>query len=143
MTGTAIAFISPTVGELVDPIERVLVNLADGARTLKRACDFPGAPRPYQVLALAETDPAIAAKLAAAFESAAEGVHEEMVLVEDAVTVGAIPHAAGATVLGSKRWRLERMGRRRWATKVEVEGKVDMTLNVVLRRFTDEEPPHE
>jgi hypothetical protein len=118
-----------------DQLDRVLTMIAEGAPTLRKACDFPGAPRPYQVLAAAEADAEIARKLELATVFGAEALHDKMVEIEDSVLRAGGVHPQRANVaLGSLRWRAERLNRRKWGAKLEVDAKVDATITVVIDR---------
>lgn len=125
-----------------DQEDAVIAAVSEGARTLKRACAAEGMPRPWQVLAHARAVPTFGARLDAATEVEADRVHDEMIGLERKVAKGAIEPAAANAALSSKRWRLERLDRRRWGAKVEVENKGELTLTVTTRRFTptNEEP---
>lgn len=123
------------VGPALD-FEQVLTNLAEGAPTLKRACAFAGAPRPWQVLAHAEADEEFGKRLQFATEVGADTVHDEIVQIEQGVLVGKCVPAAASASLASKRWRLERLDRKRWGAKVDVEHNGEVAVNVTVRRFT-------
>lgn len=123
--------------------DRVIENLAEGAPTLRRACGFPGLPRPWQVLARAEADPEFAERLARATAAGADAVHDEIVQIETGVLRGKCHPAAASAALASKRWRLQRLDRKRWGEKVEIDAKVDATVNVNVRRFAPETEPVE
>lgn len=120
--------------------DRVLERLSEGATTLSRACDFDGAPRPWQVLALAESDSKFAARLQEATVAGAEFVHEQIVNIESGVLNGDFTPAAAVAALNSKRWRLERLDRKRWGAKVEVENTGELALNVTIKRLSPETP---
>lgn len=130
----------------VEPItdaqaERVLRALAEGAPTLRKACSGEGMPRPWQVLALAQVDVEFADKLELATIMGTEAVHERMVEIEESVLQPTGVHPQRANVaLGSLRWRLERLNRKRWGQKVEVDAKVDATVTVVIERKTRDKP---
>jgi hypothetical protein len=123
MTGTDLAALD---------FDRVLANLAEGAPTLKRACAFDGAPRPYQVLARAKAEPDFGVRLEEAIVSGADNIHDEIVQVENGVLVGACPPAAAAASLASKRWRLERIDRKRWGAQVDVKHTGNVALGLVI-----------
>lgn len=123
------ARVEPEAAEpAIEPItdaqaERVLRALAEGAPTLRRACRGEGMPRPWQVLALAEVDAEFARKLELATEMGTDAVHDEIVTIEDQTVRGLVHPSAANAALNSKRWRLERLHRKRWGAKVEVEHK--------------------
>lgn len=123
MTGTSLTALD---------YDRVLAELAEGAQTLKIACRFEGAPRPWQVLARAKDDPEFAARLAAAQVAGGDHVHTEMVAIEEGLVIGLVHPAAGAAALSSKRWRLERIDRKRWGAKVDVEHTGSVALGLVI-----------
>lgn len=122
-----------------DQAERVLRALAEGAPTLRKACAGEGMPRPWQVLALAHCDDEFARKLQLATEMGTDALHDTMVDVEDRVLRGRVHPVAANVALGNMRWRLQRLNRRRWGEKVEVEAKVDATLTVNINRFSEGE----
>ena len=128
----------------IDPMawdwDTVLVRLGEGAQTLKRACDYPNAPRPFQVLARADVDPEYAIRLQQARAVGCDTMHDIMVQTEMALVQGTAPGspAATAAALANMRWRLERLDRKSWGAKVEVDGKVDSSVTVTIQRFTSE-----
>jgi hypothetical protein len=128
----------PGAGPQVEPItdaqaERVLRALAEGAPTLRKACAGEGMPRPWQVLALAQVDAAFADKLELATVMGTDAVHDAMVeLEQDVIRPGGVHPQRANVALGSLRWRLERLNRKRWGAKVEVEHKgasFSLTIN--------------
>lgn len=113
--------------------DRVLARLADGEHaTLTMACDFDGAPRPWQVLARAKAEPDFATRLEDAIIAGADHVHTEMVAIENGVVIGKCSPAAANAALNSKRWRLERLDRKRWGAKVDVEHTGKVALGLVI-----------
>lgn len=116
--------------------DAVVLAVSEGARTLKRACAGEGMPRPWQVLAHARAVPDFAARLDAATEVEADTTHDEIIDLERDVAVGKVEPAAANAAMTSKRWRLQRLDRRRWGEKVEVENTGDVSVTVNIRRFT-------
>lgn len=110
----------------------VIENLAEGCQTLKRACAFVGSPRPWQVLARAEAEPEFAQRLQAAITAGADTLHDEMVQIENGVVTGKCAPAAASASLASKRWRLERIDRKTWGAKVDVEHRGNVALGLTI-----------
>jgi hypothetical protein len=128
MTGTDLAALD---------FDRVLANLAEGAPTLTYDCKFDGAPRPWQVLAKAKADPEFDARLQDALIAGGDNVHTEMVAIEDGVVRGLVHPSAAAAALSSKRWRLERIDRKRWGAKVEVDANVKGEIVVQVVKLSE------
>lgn len=137
---------APLVPEYVSPEAwaGVLLRLSEGAPTLRRACAGYNV-RPWQVLKQAEVSDRHAQQLAAATACGVEALHDEMCNTEERLLYparakalgGPVHPAAASTALQNMRWRAERLDRKKWATKVEVEGKIDHTLTVQVVRFTN------
>lgn len=120
--------------------DRVLTKLAEGEPTLTRACSFEGAPRPWQVLARVKADPEFAGRYEDAVVAGADQLHTEIVAIEHGVVTGKCSPAAANAALNSKRWRLERLDRKRWGAKVEVSGNPDAPLVVQVVKLTEAAP---
>lgn len=117
--------------------DRVLANLAEGSPTLTRACSFEGSPRPWQVLARVKVDPEFAGRYEDATIAGADTVHTEICAIEYGVVKGRVHPSAATAALNSKRWRLERLDRKRWGAKTETDVNVKGELVVQVLKLSE------
>jgi hypothetical protein len=98
--------------------ERICSRLIEGESMRQIAAD-PGMPSRSTILMWMATNSDFQARCARARPSQAEGVHDDMVNIENGALEGRIPTDVARVVLSSKQWRAAKLAPKKYGDKQE------------------------